>query len=97
MVNGRIRLQLVIINNGRMAFITFLMGVISIFMGCVQPFGDFYFSATRLPLDLISPSATFIGLISGIFGLKSKRKTLAKLGLILCIVGLFCNIVLVPS
>jgi len=97
MVNSKIQPQLVIISNERMAFIAFLMGAISMFMGCVQPLGDFYFFAARLPLDLISPSATFIGLISGIFGLKSKRKTLAELGLILCIVGLFCNIVLVPS
>ena len=80
----------------KFAFISFVLGITSLLMGCAQLVGNFYLSTINTSIQWISPSATFIGLIFGVFGLKSARKNLAKLGIVLCIIGLLCSIILVP-
>jgi len=80
----------------RIAFLSFALGITSIFMGCAQMVGDFYLSTMNTPISFISPLAALIGLIFGIIGLKSGRKGLAKMGIVLCVIGLFCTFVFVP-
>jgi hypothetical protein len=71
----------------RTAFLSFLFGIISSFLQLCRAI---YFCCGEPPsfFDILSLPGLVLGLIFGVIGLKSKRKALAKVGIILTLAAL---------
>lgn len=74
----------------KLAFISFASGAGNVFLLFFRFFADICLGG----LLEISFGLFFIGLISGIIGLRSQRKKLAKIGIVLSIIGFLFNLIL---
>jgi fumarate reductase subunit C len=73
----------------KFAFLSFLFGIISITASIIWLYyGGFYRFYLEPAFALISYLSFPLGLIFGIIGLKSGRKRLSKIGIILSLIGM---------